>query len=387
MTNRLKHHFPNLYRLLKVNYIFWKNKEYLRNYFKSDFKKRALLSYTTLPFKQESKIHTNFFEAKSIAEILDELGYVVDIINSDYTGDLNYEIYDLLIGSGNAFENYFFRPRKQLQTICYCTGLHPHFQNDATLKRLKAFYTEKKLWIGQSCRYVSKSWTHQINLSDHLLVLGNNTAKESFIRYNNNIHLLPTPFYNTIPSEEIHEFVKNRDNNFLWIGGSGLIHKGLDLVLDFFLRNTHLNLWILGNIQQEADFYSFYKGHINSSKNIEELGFVDVESDDFKTVLSKCTFVIVPSASEGGSPALVTAVGNAGLIPIHNKESSVDFKHSIQIKELSLEGIKRSIDLATNLTNDEVYKMRLENYLFTNSFHGNSNYRKKLKAYLTQLTV
>src|SRR5688500_4973767 len=58
----------------------------VENYFKTHHKKNALLSYVICPFLGEvENNHSNNKECFTIAEILNEIGYNVDVINWDNT--------------------------------------------------------------------------------------------------------------------------------------------------------------------------------------------------------------------------------------------------------------------------------------------------------------
>jgi len=227
----IKNYLPFILKIFK----FYKKRNKIKNYFKTQHSKNALLSYITKPFRKgEYFTHTNYFEAMSHAKILNELGYNVDVIDYDYHGEIDFSKYDLLVGFGDAFQKYFEFSKKKVKTIYYGTGMHVCHQNHATLKRLKDVYLKKVLWLGNSTRYVEKCWTHQTYLVDAMIVLGNEVCVESYKKfYDGKIFNIPAPFYKVIDAWKLLQ-ENNLGKSFIWFGSSGLIHKGLDLVLDYF---------------------------------------------------------------------------------------------------------------------------------------------------------
>lgn len=342
----LKKYFPGVFSLFRVIYIYNVNNKMISNVNKTNYKKYALLSYITVPFKADSFAHSNYFEAKSWAEILSELGYDVDVINYDSSKNLDLSKYEIICGFGNVFQQYFEGAyNKKIKTIYYATGMHVHHQNQATLQRVKSVYDSKGVWLGKSARFVEKTWTHQTLLVDGIIALGNEKGANSFKEHYNGVVLsIPAPFYHVFDAEEfINQRSLNADRHFLWFGSSGLIHKGLDLLLDYFSNHDDLTLHICGPIENEIDFINVYKKELFETQNIITYGFVDINSDRFVNILKKCSFVIFPSCSEGGCVSVLTAIGNGGLIPIISHETTISTNNEIWIENLTYDGVDKSI--------------------------------------------
>lgn len=78
------------------------------------------------------------------------------------------------------------------------------------------------------------------------------------------------------------EILKNRNinevkKNFLWMGSLGLIHKGLDLLLEIFNELPDYNLYICGSTKNEPEFEYLYFDELYRTKNIHTYGFVGVD--------------------------------------------------------------------------------------------------------------
>jgi glycosyltransferase involved in cell wall biosynthesis len=156
---------------------------------------------------------------------------------------------------------------------------------------------------------------------------------------------IPAPFYKVINS---YELLKNSKNSisFLWFGSCGLIHKGLDLLLDFFSKRQDLRLHICDPIKEESVFEKIYYKKLYETSNIITHGFVDIRSEKFIKILEDCSFLIFPSCSEGGGASVITAIGNGGLIPIINKETTISTGYKIWIEDFTVEAIEKAVNKA-----------------------------------------
>lgn len=364
-------------------------KRIIYNYFYRSYQSTALLSYITHPFRSQSLSHTNYFEAMSIAKVLDELGYKVDIIDYDsVNNNLDLSQYQIIIGFGDIFQRYFDENNKQAKTIYYGTGMHVCFQNTATMKRLKDVFDKKGQWITQSTRYVEKTWSYQTSLVDGMIVLGNEVCVDSYRRhYKGDIFHVLAPYYLTQNAMQIFErrtVLANK--HFLWFGSAGLIHKGLDLLLDFFRNNPDLTLHICGNIFNETKFVECYKDELTKYRNIIVHGFVDISSPKFKEILQQCSFAIFPSCSEGGSPSVVTVIGNGALIPIISKETTVATAgNEVVIEQLNYDGIRQAVDKVVNMDEVTIKELQLKNYEYVKSYHNQDAYYKNLKQSIKKI--
>ena len=359
----------------------------IKNYYKTNFEKNALISYIINPFKKDTLSHTNYFEARSIAKILFESGYNVDIINYNSVKKLTLDKYDLIAGFGDVFQRYFESSGHNLKTIYYGAGMHVCHQNHATLNRVKDVYFKKGVWLGKSARFVEKTWSHQTTLVDGIIALGNQECLNSYKKYyDGKIFSVPATYYAT---QNAGEIIDNREKdaakNYLWFGSSGLIHKGLDLLLDYFSLNKDLTLHICGYVEKEKEFCEIYKNELYNTGNIKLHGFVNVNSREFYDILKSCYFVIYPSCSEGGAPSVVTTVGNGGLIPIISRESSFSTGNEIFIESLNAEGISEAIDRSVLLGDENLKVLSVKNYEYVIKNHSNDVFYDKLKESIKKI--
>jgi glycosyltransferase involved in cell wall biosynthesis len=360
----------------------------ISNVFKSEHNKTALLSYITMPFYKNSFSHTNYFEAQSWAKALDSLGYQVDVIHYDFSPKkLDTTQYDLICGFGDVFQKHFETVNSSAKTIHYGTGMHVCHQNNASLSRVRDVHTKKGVWLGGSARFVEKTWTHQTALVDGIIALGSDVCADSYRKYYaGKVFASPLLFYQVQDVDKImKERGRNSNTHFLWFGGSGLIHKGLDLLLDYFYKNPNLTLHICGPIESEPLFIQAYKKELFQTKNIIMHGFVDIRGQVFEEIIKKCAFVVFPSCSEGGAASVLNAVANGGLIPIITKQTAVFTGYEIWIRSLDMEGVSRAIKEALTLSDDEITSLQYKNYNYVKSNNSQENYYSLLRCNIKQI--
>ena len=368
--------------------VAYKAKNYflLKNIYNSRHEKRVLISYIKEPFRYNSCTHTSFYEATTAASIFDSLGYRVDVMH--YEGRIpRLDVYDVIYGFGDVFQSYFEGGGGRAKTIYYGAGMHVCHQNTATLRRVKDVYRKKSTWLCQSARYVEKVWTHQTTLVDGIIALGNDRCAATYRKhYDGPVLSCPAPFFQTLDYKQV---MANRPadarNAYLWFGSAGLVHKGLDLCLEYFHVRPELELHICGDLELEPDFVKAYHSALFDSPNIHVHGFVNVQSAIFKDILAACSFVVFPSCSEGGSPSVLTAIGNGGLIPVVSPESSVDAAHGVIIEALTLDGIVDAIAKTINMSDEQIKAcqiMSAEMVLVENSL---KNYERMLRSHIVFL--
>ena len=358
----------------------WRKRS-VRNYYNKDYNRKALISYITYPFRKQSFSHTNYYEAIALAKAMNDLGYIVDIIEYTTARISNIDDYDVILGFGDIFQFYFENSTKNIKTIYYGTGMHVCHQNTATLKRLKDTYDKKEIWLTDSARYVEKTWSYQTTLVDGIIALGNEECALTYRKYYSGpIYSVPAPCYVTKDAEKIIEKRQiDANKNYLWFGSLGLIHKGLDLLLDYFYENNHVNLHICGDIFHEKKFVELYKKELFESKNIYVYGFVDIETKRFESILKRCSFSIFPSCSEGGSPSLITTIVNGALIPVATKETSVNLENGIVINGFDYIEIDKAIQKTMDLTNEDIVNMQRKNLEYFKENNSHSNYFVNIK--------
>lgn len=352
--------------------------------------KRVLVSYITAPFlKKNLKLsHTNILEALTAGNFFKRNGYIVDVVHCGSSIDIDYSVYDIIYGFGKPFENYFLKSSHlNKKTIFYLTGFNPEISNELSVNRnVEVFRRYNKLFPNSS-RVVDFNQFYAARLSTFLLILGGQATVNSYLSLKReNMYSVKAFFIeskNTIDLKE-KNFGKAR-RNFLWFGSLGAIHKGLDILLEIFKNRPNDILHICGFQESEMDLYKTILGGKEYS-NIINNGFVDVNSDKFARIMRECAFCVFPSISEGGSPALLTIMGNGGLIPIISSNCGLDGfeKYGFVTDEVSIKEFDRLISQALLLDEYELQERANRVKKYVTEEYGYNKYLENIDVLFTK---
>ena len=361
---------------------------FIKNVFNSTSSKSVLLSYISAAFVKQNhlnKQHTNIYTSNVLAETLHELGYKVDIVNWLDKFNGNYNDYDLIIGLGNSLDEAFKTKESSTKIIFFATGCNPFYCNQVTIQRVIDFHNRHNKYLMESSRFVYNDWPLQHEAADWIIVHGESFAKATYRDYN--ISTIKGPVFIKDSKNKISFNWNNKSKHFLWFGSSGVIHKGLDLVLDAFkeLNNEDIHLHICGNIFYENGFYEYYQPILNS-KYVTYHGHVAIDSDNYDAIMEICGFVIFPSVSEGNSPSVITCMANGGLIPIVTKSADIDISnYGIEIKALSVDAVSDAIKESQSLPLNELIRQSNKIMEYTKQYHSFDYFREDIKNQLVEI--
>lgn len=359
----------------------------LSNVFNKSYDKKVLVSYIILPFTSGVKTtHTNTLECFTACKIFDELGYNVDVIDYDSKSvSFAYEEYDLIYGFGTPIEESF-NAGNSIKRVIYGTGCDTVYSNTASLARVKSFYEKYRILCLSSARLAELTWRRQIIFSDLVIALGNDFVKRTYQEQTNSkVESLNLFFRGGEKTDLLSKKYSSAKNKFIWWGSAGAIHKGLDLLLEVFLKRKDIELYVCG-YKPEYPFHEYFMRVINENTNIHDVGFVMIDSAQYFQLLNECAATVYPSISEGGAPGIVQLACVGGIIPIVPKNIGLDVPFSdLTISEFNAEAVEKSID--TFLKYDSKY-IEEESIRFRDSMidlYSYERYAERLKRLLSEV--
>jgi len=265
--------------------------------------------------------------------------------------------------------------------ILHATGAHWLTQNRAELERLESLRDRRGVSliprrIAPPCRGAETA--------DMITYLGNDFTSGSF-------RFAQKPM-RRIPLSSAYEFAFPEDKdweaarrNFLWMGSFGMVHKGLDLVLEAFAATPDLHLTVCGRPEKEADFFEAYRRELTSLPNIHLAGWTDPASPEFQTLRKSHGFAIYPSCSEGGGGSLIHCM-HAGLVPVATREASVDLGEAgLLILEGSVPEVVRSIQEAASLDPTVLKDRAAETWKQVRANHTLANFKIRYAEFVLNL--
>ena len=350
--------------------------------FKKENQKKALLSYITLPLLKNIEYnicHTNYRELIQLISILIENKFQIDLCHyqdAKVYSEIKKSKYDLIIGSGEPYYKACLFNEKS-KKILYCTTEYPKIQLKKKRERLAYFkkrhgYSPKIFWHNY---YPDKD----IRISDFLFVKGNTKTLETYNGFNNinSCFSINSSAFKHKNYDQITRNTKNTKLNFLWFGSRGAIGKGLDILIDIFNDLPNLKLTVAGLVESER------KTLPKLNDNINDCGFIKLQSREFIELMRDNSFVIFPSCSEGMASGVLTCM-NHGLIPIVSENCGIEVNDEIGyvIKDYKCESIKDIILKATKCS-DQIIEKKQENVQnYTQQNYNIEKFTEIIKSHL-----
>ncbi len=305
---------------------------------------RALLSYIVDPLldpeREIEHSHTHYWESMTMARILVEQGWAVDAISWTNLGFQPSCDYDLVIDVRLNLERLAPLVGPACVKLLHSDTAHWSVHNAAQEARYRALEERRGVSL---LRHKQLPENRAIEHADLCTYLGNDFTRATYAFAGKPMFRIPVsvPFQYPWADDKDFEAVRRR---FLWFGSGGLVHKGLDLVLEAFAGLDGFELIVAGPIQHERDFERTYAGELYRTPNIRTLGWVDTHPDHFPALAAQCLGLVYPSCSEGGGSSALTCM-HAGLVPLITPQTSVDLtpERGVLLREASIEGIREAV--------------------------------------------
>lgn len=348
---------------------------------------RVLLSYVVDPFlvRSEARIshaHTQDWEAWAMASTWRELGFAVDAIHWTHDRFLPADPYDVLIDARRNLERLAGTVGPRCLKIFHAETAHWKTNDDAQLARLAGLEARRGIRLTRT-RLVGAN--RAIESADCATVLGNEWTLASYRPFGKPLFRVPISNALTYPAPETKDFEACR-GRFLWFGGVGFVHKGLDLVLEAFAGQEGLHLDVAAPIDREPDFVDAYERELYATPNVRALGWLDVASPRFLEVAAADLGMVFPSCSEGGGGSAITAQ-HAGLIPVLTHETSVDLEPSfgVLLADARVETIRAAARELSARSAGELRSMALESWRRARERHTREAFRRNYRATVLEI--
>lgn len=304
----------------------------------------VLLSFIIEPFLRKpgepiSHDHTHDWESWQMAQTFLQKGYAVDVISYQNDRFRPKKRYDFFISARTNLEKIAPHLNDDCIKVAHLDTAHWLFNNQAAYTRLLNLQQRRGISL-TNVRIVEPN--RAIEEADLATVLGNHFTMETYRHAGKELHRIPISAPATYPWDDEKDFDRCR-NNYLWFGSSGLVHKGLDLVLEAFAAMPEYHLTVCGPIENERTFVDAYRKELFETPNIETIGWIDVNGPEFRELTRNTLALVYPSCAEGGGGSAITCM-HAGLIPILSREASVDIGDGgMLLAESSVETIQEAV--------------------------------------------
>lgn len=367
------------------------NEKLVKDIFGTKRERKALLCYLPEAFKGKlPKHHSNFTECHTVAEAFHRLGYSVDCASRNKTG-IDYSRYDVVFGINClAYAASFTADSKITPTrIFYSVGAHTFYNLRVTAERNKEFFDRHSCWLLPSYHYIPGNGMnyYMTQLSDSVISLGDSFLIQQMAAEGDlarKVKQLPAFYFDVCTPDEKKDFSQCR-NDILWFGSSGMMHKGLDIAIDFVLEHPQYTLHICGGSRQEKEFWKLYMPKIKAAANIVMHGFVDIESKEFADVLAQCGLLLNPSLSESGAVSVLNVLGNGALLPVYSKGTGLDIADAgIEVERVTYAGFKEALLSVAGMPTETVAQKAWAAHRLVRGKYTLDNYRETMYNHIKE---
>ncbi|NNC87294.1 MAG: glycosyltransferase [Akkermansiaceae bacterium] len=347
---------------------------------------RALFSYRIEGFVMADddplmKTHTNYWQSRQMVRTLSELGFTVDVIDYRNARFVPEKKYDVFVDVRNNMERLAPLLGDGCLKIFHIDTAHLLANNAGEAVRLRELADRRRVAL-QARRFEQPS--RGIEFADRATGNAGPFAVRTHEYAGTPIHPLPAPV------AQLHDWPADKDwercrSRFLWMGSGGLVHKGLDLVLEAFALLPDCHLTVCAPLDSEPDFKRAFHRELYDSPNVDAVGWVDVEGEQFRKILGSCGALVYPSCSEGLSTSTIECM-HAGLIPIMSPETGIpaeDF--GVELGDCSVAGIRQAVQEVADLPPEEFRDRARRAWKHARAHHTRDHFASVYRDVMTRL--
>lgn len=304
--------------------------------------KRALLSYITLPLKlkpddpRSLRFSSNGI-ACAIVRVLNELGYIVDVVEYTDTKFIPSRSYDIFVGHGGYnFERIAKKMSPDIPKIYFSAGPYWEFWNGQETARVNAMRARRG--VDYSYERLDVSEESAVSHADAIIALGNNFVAKTYGKFPRVFTLNNAAFHDNHYDVMEKDFAAAR-RNFLFFSGGGNVHKGLDILIEAFAKSA-AHLYVCQDIA--PGFYRAYRRELENAPNIHLLSLT-MRTPQFYEIADKCAFLIYPTCADG-SPGAVIECMHQGIIPVLSREAAIDIgDYGVMLNDCSIKEVAKIV--------------------------------------------
>ncbi len=347
----------------------------------------VLISYILDPFllrdgQPVSTAHTHDWESLQIARTFLEIGYAVDVISYKDQEFMPRKEYSVFIDARRNLERLSPVLPQACRRILHIDAAHMLFHNAAEAWRLLELQRRRGVTLRP------RRWEMPnlgIEHADCATVLGNEFTMSTFRYANKPLYRVPISTHRLYDWPEGKDFQRCR-NRYVWFGSGGLVHKGLDLVLEAFAAMPEFSLIVCGPISAERDFEQAFHRELYGMPNVYTAGWVELESQQFNEILNSCLAIVYPSCSEGGGGSVINCM-HAGLIPVVSREASVDVSedYGVVLRESSIGEIQGMVRELSARPLEQLRAMARGSWEFVRANHTRQRFAARYREVITEI--
>lgn len=317
---------------------------------------RVLMSYATKVYsdlvqgKGFDRTHVSAWQNFHISRIFLDLGFQVDVMHFEDHDYVPAHSYDVVIDIVSNLARLDECQSSETIKILFPMFSHWTEHNSRSYARHLALARRRGVSI-MPTRLLTPN--NSVEHADHILCKGGEFGRNTYSFSDTVV----TPITQIRPPA-LDEFVVRRidkhKRNFVWLGGSGAVHKGLDLVLEAFASLPELSVTIIGNVKSEGQFAEAYRKELSEMPNIQLAGWIDTLSDEYRDIVANAVAIVAPSATELSCGSVIAGM-MTGLVPVTTYGTDIDMSGiGISIEEDTVGGVSDALLKIAEMSNGDL---------------------------------
>jgi len=290
------------------------------------------------------KLYNNSGFIYSVVKSLNLNGYVVDIIDPR-DGVPTNKNYDLCIAHGGYCQKFLEKLEDHVTIFQYVSGLYwksfIEESNERYLRFNKKHEINQRIVHRRKMADISEGEEYLTHKANKLFTIHCPRMIDAYGSYAHKFHFTGLGAY-IDPLFNIDFNKKDYDrglSSFLYVGGSGgNLQKGLDLLIEVFVKTPDLHLYIYCKVEEEIMSYSQKELNAPNIHYIYHWRYKPFHNR-LKTLLKAVNFTVHAPINIGMGTAYMATLG-VGMIPVGYVDVPDDGKHcavltdSWQVKDL-----------------------------------------------------
>ena len=328
--------------------------------------------------------HPNMEQHYFIIQTLLKHDCIIDVFDCrrdvlPYNFPTRSDIYDIIIGFGEQYLT-LCKMNPNAKKILYVTENAP-WVVDIKFAERQNYYKER---YGKQIYTIARKGLYSremFEMSDIGIVMSGPNNIREMKRVLPNIKRINVNAIKGLEPVGCDVRIKMTDarKHFLWFGSGGLIHKGLDILIDAFRQLPDCYLDIYGAPPKEIDQFDL-------SDNVVNHGVINVNSQQFlDDVVAKHAFVVSLSCSEGMMSGIATCM-MYGLIPISTKESGYDdCPYVINVEDWHVDNVVKVLKECSNMPVENLNNIVTAVKTFANQRYMSVNFAEEIDNILLSI--
>jgi hypothetical protein len=345
----------------------------------------ALLSYSIAPFlghvASPDMDPAASWVSSTVARSLLARGWNVDVVSDRNARFLPSKPYGVVIASRRSLARLVPRLPLDCLKVLFLDSADVLFQHAAECTRLLELKDRRRVVLSPT-RY--ERLTPALDHADCAILQGNDFTLTTYEHVRVPLHRISAPALHEHPSPAGKNFERCR-SGFVWLGGRGLVHQGLDRTLEAFVKLPDLRLTVSASLHDDPRFSDAYDQELHHTPNIRVAAPAGVEREHVAALAGDCVGVVFPSCAEGQAAEVVACMA-AGLIPIVTRETGVDVDDfGTILPDGSVEQVARAVRALSRLPAAQLRDKAIAAWEFARVHHRAAGIARRYDEILSEI--